>query len=68
MRCDVVGVAGGEIPDRRGAKGRWYRPRSVVVLVVAAMPSGANDPRAVVRWGRRPPMAAPYPLGIERAP
>lgn len=58
----------GEIPDRRGTKGRQYPLRSVVVLVLAAMLSGANDLRAVFRWGRRLPMEALYLLGIERAP
>ncbi len=58
----------GEIPDRRGTKGRQYPLRSVVVLVLAAMLSGANDLLAVFRWGRRLPMEALYLLGIERAP
>lgn len=58
----------GEISDRRGAKGRQYPLRSVLVLTLAAMLSGANDLRAVFRWGRRLPREALYLLGIDRAP
>jgi hypothetical protein len=58
----------GEIPDRRGAKGRQYPLRSVVVLVLAAMLAGANDVQAVARWGRRLPRPALHLLGLERAP
>ncbi len=57
-----------EIPDRRGTKGRQYPLRSVLVLALAAMLSGANDLRAIFRWGRRLPREALYLLGIERAP
>lgn len=32
------------------------------------MPAGANDLRAIFRWGRRLPPEALYLLGIERAP
>jgi DDE_Tnp_1-associated/Transposase DDE domain len=58
----------GEIPDRRGAKGRQYPLRSVLALALAAMLAGANDLRAIFRWGRRLPAEALYLLGIERAP
>jgi len=58
----------GEIPDRRGAKGRQYPLRSVLTLALAAMLAGANDLRAIFRWGRRLPPEALYLLGIERAP
>lgn len=58
----------GEIPDRRGAKGRQYPLRSVLVLALAAMLAGANDLRAMFRWGRRLPVEALYLLGIDRAP
>ncbi len=57
-----------EIPDRRGTKGRQYPLRSVLVLALAAMLSGANDLRAIFRWGRRLPREALYLLGIDRAP
>lgn len=58
----------GEIPDRRGAKGRQYPLRSVLVLALASMLAGANDLRAMFRWGRRLPAGALYLLGLERAP
>ncbi len=58
----------GKIPDRRGTKGRQYPLRSVVVLSLAAMLAGANDLRAIFRWGRRLPTEALYLLGIDRAP
>jgi HPt (histidine-containing phosphotransfer) domain-containing protein len=58
----------GEIPDRRGAKGRQYALRPVLVLTLAAMLAGAYDLRAIFRWGRRLPKEALYLLGIKRAP
>jgi hypothetical protein len=58
----------GEIPDRRGEKGRQYPLRAVLVLALAAMLTGANDLRSIFRWGRRLPREALYLLGIERAP
>ncbi|HJW79217.1 MAG TPA: transposase family protein, partial [Beijerinckiaceae bacterium] len=33
----------GDIPDRRGAKGRRYPLRSVLTLSLAAMLAGGND-------------------------
>jgi DDE_Tnp_1-associated/Transposase DDE domain len=56
------------IPDRRGAKGRQYPLASVLVLALAAMLSGANDLRAIFRWGRRLPPDALFLLGLRRAP
>ncbi len=58
----------GDIPDRRGAKGRQYPLRSVLVLALSAMLSGANDLRAIFRWGRRLPKEGLFMLGLERAP
>lgn len=49
----VLWDALGEIEDRRGRKGRQYPLRSVVGIAIAAMLAGANDLRAVFRWGRR---------------
>jgi hypothetical protein len=57
-----------DIPDRRGRKGRQYGLPSVLTLALAAMLSGANDLRAVFRWGRRLPPDALFLLGLERAP
>lgn len=57
-----------DIPDRRGRKGRQYGLPTVLTLVLAAMLSGANDLRAVFRWGRRLPPEAVFLLGLDRAP
>jgi hypothetical protein len=43
----------GEIEDGRGRKGRQYQLRSVLGIALAAMLAGANDLRAIYRWGRR---------------
>lgn len=56
------------IPDRRGRKGRQYGLAPVLALVLAAMLAGANDLRAIFRWGRRLPPEALFLLGLERAP
>jgi hypothetical protein len=56
------------IPDRRGTKGRQYPLASVLVLALSAMLSGANDLRAIFRWGRRLPPEALFLLGLRRAP
>ena len=58
----------GEIPDRRGRKGRQYGLPAIVVLALAAMLSGANDLRAIFRWGRRLPPEALFLLGLDCAP
>ncbi len=58
----------GAIPDRRGRKGRQYGLTSVMVLALAAMLAGANDLRAIFRWGRRLSPEALFLLGLERAP
>lgn len=58
----------GAIPDRRGRKGRQYGLPAVLVLALAAMLSGANDLRAIFRWGRRLPSEALFLLGLEGAP
>lgn len=58
----------GRIPDRRGRKGRQYGLPAVMVLALAAMLAGANDLRAIFRWGRRLPPEALFLLGLDRAP
>lgn len=70
---DVVGALSlwdhfAAIPDRRGRKGRQYGLPAILTLSLAAMLSGANDLRAVFRWGRRLPPEALFLLGLERAP
>src|SRR3954454_9506109 len=54
----------GDIPDRRGAKGRRYPLRSVLTLSLA----GGNDLCSIFRWGRRLPPEVLYLLGLKRAP
>src|SRR3954462_12338103 len=58
----------GDIPDRRGAKGRRPPVRSVLTLSLAAMLAGGNDLCSIFRWGRRLPPEALYLLGLKRAP
>ena len=43
----------GDVPDRRGRQGRQYELRSVLGIALAAMLAGANDLRAIWRWGRQ---------------
>jgi hypothetical protein len=43
----------GEIEDGRGRKGRQYQLKSVLGIAIAAMLAGANDLRAIYRWGQR---------------
>jgi DDE_Tnp_1-associated/Transposase DDE domain len=54
------------LPDRRTAKGRRYSLASIVGLSFAAMLAGANDLRAIYRWGRRLTPKGLAMLGIER--
>lgn len=68
LRCRTLWERLGEIPDRRGRKGRQYGLVPVLTLALAAMLSGANDLRAIFRWGRRLPPESLYLLGLERAP
>ena len=55
----------GEVPDSRGAQGRQYTLQSVLGLSTGAMLAGANDLRAIFRWGRRLKPEALRLLGIE---
>jgi len=61
---DVLGA----IADRRGRKGRQFRLQAVLAIAIAAMLAGANDLRAIFRWGRRLKPEALALFGIERAP
>ena len=58
------------LPDKRTKKGRRYSLASIVGISMAAMLSGANDLRAIYRWGRRLNAAGLQSFGItrERAP
>ena len=61
---DVLGA----IVDRRGRKGRRFPLQAVLAIAVAAMLAGANDLRAIFRWGRRLKPEALALFGIDRAP
>ena len=61
---DVLGA----IVDRRGRKGRQLPLQAVLAIAIAAMLAGANDLRAIFRWGRRLKPEALALLGIDRAP
>jgi hypothetical protein len=60
----------GEVPDRRGRQGRQYALHAMLGITIAAMLAGANDLRAIFRWGRRLKPEALRLFGIEsgRAP
>jgi len=54
------------VPDHRTKKGRRYELASIVTLSLAATLSGANDLRAIFRWGRRLTPKGLEMLGIKR--
>jgi hypothetical protein len=61
---DVLGT----IFDRRGRKGRRYPLQALLAVALAAMLAGANDLRAIFRWGRRLKPEALALFGLETAP
>ena len=61
---DVLGT----IVDRRGRKGRQYPLQALLAIAIAAMLAGANDLRAIFRWGRRLKPEALALFGLEKAP
>ena len=61
---DVLGT----ITDRRGRKGRQLPLPAILAVAIAAMLAGANDLRAIFRWGRRLTPEALALFGLERAP
>ncbi len=58
----------GSITDRRGRKGRQFALQGILAIAIAAMLAGANDLRAIFRWGRRLKPEALALFGIDRAP
>ena len=56
------------LADRRGRKGRQFPLQAVLAIAIAAMLAGANDLRAILRWGRRLKPEALALFGIDRAP
>jgi DDE_Tnp_1-associated/Transposase DDE domain len=61
---DVLGA----ITDQRGRKGRQLPLAGILAIAVAAMAAGANDLRAIFRWGRRLTPEALALFGLDRAP
>ena len=53
------------IEDRRTKKGRRYALPAIILIALAAMLSGANDLRAIFRWGRRLSPKALAALGVD---
>ena len=58
----------GTIVDRRSRKGRQYPLPALLAVAIAAMLAGANDLRAIFRWGRRLKPEALALFGLEKAP
>lgn len=58
----------GTFVDRRGRKGRQYPQQGLLALAIAAMLAGANDLRAIFRWGRRLKPEALALFGLKKAP
>lgn len=61
---DVLGT----FVDRRGRKGRQYPLQALLAVAIAAMLAGANDLRAIFRWGRRLKPEALALFGLKKAP
>jgi hypothetical protein len=55
-----------QLPDYRTLKGRRYSLAAIVGISLAAMLSGANDLRAIFRWGRRLTPKGLAAFGIDR--
>lgn len=58
----------GTLPDTRGHKGRQYPLQALLAVAIAAMLAGANDLRAIFRWGRRLRPEALALFGLSKAP
>jgi hypothetical protein len=58
----------GAIVDRRGRKGRQFPLQAILAIAIAAMLAGANDLRAICRWGRRLPDASAHRPSDEGQP
>jgi hypothetical protein len=58
----------GTILDRRGRQGRQYPLQALLAIAIAAVLAGANDLKAIFRWGRRLKPEALALFGLEKAP
>src|SRR5208282_1151857 len=54
------------IPDRRTKNGTRFPLAAILAIAIAAMLSGANDLRAIFRWGRRLSPKALQALGVDK--
>lgn len=54
------------IPDHRTRKGTRFPLAAILAIAIAAMLSGANDLRAIFRWGRRLSPKALAALGVDK--
>ncbi len=54
------------IPDHRTKKGTRFPLAAILAIAIAAMLSGANDLRAIFRWGRRLSPKALAALGVDK--
>lgn len=54
------------VEDRRTEKGRRFSLPAIIAITLCAMLSGANDLRAVFRWGRRLSPRALQALGVDK--
>ena len=61
---DVLGT----IADRRGRKGRQYPLQALLAIAIAAVLAGADDLKAIFRWGRRLKPEALALFDLEKAP
>ena len=58
----------GTIADRRGRKGRQYPLPALLAVAIAAVLAGANDLKAIFRWGRRLKPEALALFELKKAP
>ena len=65
MTTGTLWMALEAIEDRRTKKGRRFPLPAIILIALAAMLSGANDLRAIFRWGRRLSPKALTALGVD---
>ncbi len=65
MKTGTLFEALSSIPDHRTRKGRRFPLAAILAIALAAMLSGANDLKAIFRWGRRLSPKALQALGVD---
>jgi hypothetical protein len=58
----------GSIGDRRGRRGLQYPLQALLAIAIAAVLAGANDLKAIFRWGRHLKPEALALFGLKKAP